>query len=286
MIEEGWGRIVNISSSSAHGGQPLMTHYVASKAGVIGFTKALALELGPKGITVNTIPPGFIDTPMLRASESKGLLGEGVEHHAALTPVRRVGRPEDIAAACAFLVRTRRATSPGRSSGSTAGGTPEWPRLTPAARRANGRRLHARGPRRRCVRPTPATSPPRDEGPAQGAERPRDPGPAPRPDEGLQHLQRLHPLRLDAVAAPARAARPPGGLGPPVGLRVGAAPRAGRRCRPRARRGGADRPGARRPGLVAPGPGHALGGGRAHRASAGSRTPPGRCWPPSSTSSS
>lgn len=105
MIEEGWGRIVNISSSSAHGGQPMMTHYVAAKAGVMGFTKALALELGPKGITVNTIPPGFIDTPMLRRSEEKGLLGEGVEHHAARTPVRRVGRPDDIAAACAFLVR-------------------------------------------------------------------------------------------------------------------------------------------------------------------------------------
>ena len=105
MIEEGWGRIVNISSSSAHGGQPLMTHYVASKAGVIGFTKALALELGPMGITVNTIPPGFIDTPMLRASERKGLLGKGVEHHASLTPVRRVGTPEDIAATCSFLVR-------------------------------------------------------------------------------------------------------------------------------------------------------------------------------------
>ena len=104
MIEAGWGRIVNISSSSAQGGQPLMTHYVAAKAGVIGFTKALALELGPKGITVNTIPPGFIDTPMLRASEEKGFLGPGVEHHAAQTPVRRVGRPDDIAAACAFLV--------------------------------------------------------------------------------------------------------------------------------------------------------------------------------------
>jgi NAD(P)-dependent dehydrogenase (short-subunit alcohol dehydrogenase family) len=105
MLDEGWGRIVNISSSSAHSGQPLMTHYVAAKAGVMGFTKALALELGPKGITVNTIPPGFIDTPMLRRSEEKGLLGEGVEHNAARTPVRRVGRPEDIAAACAFLVR-------------------------------------------------------------------------------------------------------------------------------------------------------------------------------------
>jgi len=105
MVEAGWGRIVNISSSSAHGGQPMMAHYVASKAGVIGLTKSLALELGPKGITVNTIPPGFIDTPMLRASEAKGLLGEGVEHHEKLTPVRRVGRPEDIAATCSFLVR-------------------------------------------------------------------------------------------------------------------------------------------------------------------------------------
>lgn len=104
MIEAGWGRIVNISSSSAQGGQPFMTHYVASKAGVIGFTKALALELGPQGITVNTIPPGFIDTPMSRRSEQKGLFGASMEHHASLTPVRRAGLPEDIAAACAYLV--------------------------------------------------------------------------------------------------------------------------------------------------------------------------------------
>ncbi|HET6950842.1 MAG TPA: SDR family NAD(P)-dependent oxidoreductase [Acidimicrobiales bacterium] len=104
MIAAGWGRIVNISSSSAQGGQPYMVHYVASKAGVIGMTKALALEFGPKGVTVNTIPPGFIDTPMLRVSEERGMLGGSVEHHAALTPVRRAGRPEDIAAACSFLV--------------------------------------------------------------------------------------------------------------------------------------------------------------------------------------
>ncbi|MEX5632972.1 SDR family NAD(P)-dependent oxidoreductase [Parafrankia sp. FMc2] len=103
MIEAGWGRIVNISSSSAHSGQAYMTHYVASKAGVIGFTKALALELGPNGITVNTIPPGFVDTPMLRDSEKKGRFGTSVDEHAARTPVRRVGRPEDIAAACSFL---------------------------------------------------------------------------------------------------------------------------------------------------------------------------------------
>ncbi len=104
MLDAGWGRIVNISSSSAQGGQPFMAAYVSSKAGVIGLTKALALEFGPKGITVNTIPPGFIDTPMLRAQESKGLLGGGVDEHAGRTPVRRIGRPEDVAAATAFLV--------------------------------------------------------------------------------------------------------------------------------------------------------------------------------------
>jgi len=105
MIEAGWGRIVNISSSSAQGGQQLMTHYASSKAAMIGFTKSLALELGPKGITVNTIPPGFIDTPMLRKAEAKGLLGKGVEFNEQQTPVRRIGRPEDIAATCSFLVR-------------------------------------------------------------------------------------------------------------------------------------------------------------------------------------
>ncbi|WP_241835458.1 SDR family NAD(P)-dependent oxidoreductase [Pseudofrankia asymbiotica] len=105
MIEQRWGRIVTISSSSAQTGNPLMTHYSAAKAGVVGFTKALALELGPQGITVNTVPPGFVDTPMLRRSEARGFLGTGVGQHEATTPVRRVGQPEDIAAACAFLVR-------------------------------------------------------------------------------------------------------------------------------------------------------------------------------------
>ena len=79
MVAARWGRIVNISSSSAQSGQPFTTHYVSSKAGLIGMTKALALEFGPKGITVNAIPPGFIDTPMLRDSEAKGLLGGPVE---------------------------------------------------------------------------------------------------------------------------------------------------------------------------------------------------------------
>jgi NAD(P)-dependent dehydrogenase (short-subunit alcohol dehydrogenase family) len=81
-----------------------MVHYVSSKAGLIGFTKALALEFGAQGITVNTIPPGFIDTPMLRDSEERGLLGGTVDQHAERTPVRRPGLPEDIAATCSFLV--------------------------------------------------------------------------------------------------------------------------------------------------------------------------------------
>jgi len=104
MTEAGWGRIVNISSSSAQSGQPYMVHYVTSKAGLIGFTKALALELGPLGITVNTIPPGFVDTPMLRSSEQRGLLGGTVDQTAERSPVRRAGTPEDVAHACSYLV--------------------------------------------------------------------------------------------------------------------------------------------------------------------------------------
>lgn len=104
MIEAGWGRIVNVSSSSAQSGQQYMVHYASSKAGLIGMTKSLALEFGPKGITVNTIPPGFVDTPMLRASEERGLLGGTVDETAQRMPVRRAGRPEDISAACSFLV--------------------------------------------------------------------------------------------------------------------------------------------------------------------------------------
>jgi NAD(P)-dependent dehydrogenase (short-subunit alcohol dehydrogenase family) len=104
MLEAGWGRIVNISSSSAQSGQAFLTHYVAAKSAVEGLTKALALELGPFGITVNAVPPGFVDTPMLRRVEARNLIGGTIEEHIQRTPVRRVGRPEDVAAACAFLV--------------------------------------------------------------------------------------------------------------------------------------------------------------------------------------
>ncbi|OBF92057.1 short-chain dehydrogenase [Mycobacterium sp. 852002-51152_SCH6134967] len=102
MIEAGWGRIVNISSSSTHSGQPYMAPYVAAKSAVNGLTKSLALEYGPSGVTVNAVPPGFIDTPMLRKSEERGYLV--VQQNIDSTPVRRIGKPEDIAAACAFLV--------------------------------------------------------------------------------------------------------------------------------------------------------------------------------------
>jgi NAD(P)-dependent dehydrogenase (short-subunit alcohol dehydrogenase family) len=102
MLAARWGRIVTISSSSAQSGAARMAHYVASKGGVIGLTKALAVEYAPSGITVNTIPPGFIDTPMARRAEARGDL-PSIDAVAARTPVRRAGTPDDIAAACAFL---------------------------------------------------------------------------------------------------------------------------------------------------------------------------------------
>jgi NAD(P)-dependent dehydrogenase (short-subunit alcohol dehydrogenase family) len=106
MVDARWGRIVNITSSSAHSGQALLGPYVSSKSGLNGLTKSLALEFGPRGITVNAVPPGFIDTPMLRASESRGDFGPGGMSDAiARTPVRRAGLPEDVAATCSFLCR-------------------------------------------------------------------------------------------------------------------------------------------------------------------------------------
>ena len=103
MLDAKWGRIVNLSSSSAQGGQSHMVAYVSSKAGLIGYTKALALELGPKGITVNTIPPGMVVTPMLEKAIADGKFTGSLEHFAKITPVRRAGRPEDIANAAIFL---------------------------------------------------------------------------------------------------------------------------------------------------------------------------------------
>jgi NAD(P)-dependent dehydrogenase (short-subunit alcohol dehydrogenase family) len=102
MVDAGWGRIVTISSSSAQSGTKRMAHYVASKGGVIAFTKALALDLARHGITVNTVPPGAIDTPMMRRPIEAGAMGS-VDQIVARAPLGRLGTPEDIAAACAYL---------------------------------------------------------------------------------------------------------------------------------------------------------------------------------------
>jgi NAD(P)-dependent dehydrogenase (short-subunit alcohol dehydrogenase family) len=96
-----------------------MTHYVAAKSGVVGFTKALARELAPNGITVNTIPPGFIDTPMTRDADAQGYLS--IEESITTTPVGRPGRPEDIAAACAFLVSDEASYITGQTIGVNGG---------------------------------------------------------------------------------------------------------------------------------------------------------------------
>lgn len=98
-----WGRVVNISSSSAQSGTATMAHYSASKGGVISLTRTLALELGPLGITVNNIPPASIaGTVMFEATKDK--MPMPVEAIKQMLPVRRMGEPEDIANACAWLV--------------------------------------------------------------------------------------------------------------------------------------------------------------------------------------
>ena len=102
MVEARWGRIVTISSSSAQSGTRRMAHYVASKGGVIALTKALALDLAPDGITVNTIPPGAIDTPMMRRPIESGAMSS-LDQVIARAPLGRLGTPDDIAVACAFL---------------------------------------------------------------------------------------------------------------------------------------------------------------------------------------
>jgi 3-oxoacyl-[acyl-carrier protein] reductase len=104
MVEAKWGRIVNLSSTSALGNRG-QVNYSAAKAGMQGFTKTLAIELGRFGVTANAVAPGFIVTEMTRATaERMGVSFEDMQKGAATQiPVGRVGRPEDVAATVAFL---------------------------------------------------------------------------------------------------------------------------------------------------------------------------------------
>jgi NAD(P)-dependent dehydrogenase (short-subunit alcohol dehydrogenase family) len=102
MLAAHWGRIVTISSQSAQSGAPSMAHYSASKGGVISLTKALAVEYARQGITVNTVSPSLVDTPMARKAEAAGDF-IGVDVVAPMVPLGRAGTPDDIAAACSYL---------------------------------------------------------------------------------------------------------------------------------------------------------------------------------------
>ena len=99
MREQNFGRIVSISSVNAQAGQAGQTNYSAAKAGIIGFTKALARESATKNITVNAVAPGYIMTDMVAK-----IMPEVLDKIIAHTPIPRLGRPEEIARAVAFLV--------------------------------------------------------------------------------------------------------------------------------------------------------------------------------------
>jgi len=104
MKAAGWGRIVNISAYGAQLVEGYMGHYYASKGGVISLTRSMAAEFGSVGITVNSVSPGFIDTPMSRRAIEGGDLPINPEDIYGAYPIPRLGRPEEVAAACAFFV--------------------------------------------------------------------------------------------------------------------------------------------------------------------------------------
>jgi acetoacetyl-CoA reductase len=98
MLDRGWGRVINISSVNGQKGQFGQTNYSTAKAGIHGFTMALALEVASRGVTVNTVSPGYIATDMVRAMKP-----EVLERIVATIPVKRLGEPEDIASIVHWL---------------------------------------------------------------------------------------------------------------------------------------------------------------------------------------
>ena len=108
MVDKGWGRIINISSVNGEKGQAGQTNYSAAKAGMHGFSMALAQEMATKGVTVNTVSPGYIGTDMVRAIKP-----EVLEKIVATIPVKRLGTPDEIGSICAWLA--------GEDSGFTTG---------------------------------------------------------------------------------------------------------------------------------------------------------------------
>jgi len=103
MLEADWGRIVNLTALGSQIGAANMVHYTASKGGVTSMTRSLAVELGPKGITVNAISPGFILTPMAQRAIDGDLFPVPYEQIVATYPIPRVGKPEEAAAAISFF---------------------------------------------------------------------------------------------------------------------------------------------------------------------------------------
>ena len=108
MVEKGWGRIINISSVNGEKGQAGQTNYSAAKAGMHGFSMALAQELANKGVTVNTVSPGYIGTDMV-----KSIRQDVLDKIVATIPVKRLGEPSEIASIIAWLA--------GEESGYTTG---------------------------------------------------------------------------------------------------------------------------------------------------------------------
>jgi acetoacetyl-CoA reductase len=108
MIDNGWGRIINISSVNGQKGQFGQTNYSTAKAGLHGFTMALAQEVASKGVTVNTVSPGYIATDMVKAIREDVL-----EKIIGTIPVKRLGTPDEIASICAWIASEDGAFSTG-----------------------------------------------------------------------------------------------------------------------------------------------------------------------------